>query len=71
MHGCPDSYDVDDGLADAMNYVTVVPHPCTQGLSLQVCLMSNVLCTWHVLRFPSLQALSLAEEVPSPLSICI
>ncbi|KAL0052584.1 hypothetical protein WJX82_004262 [Trebouxia sp. C0006] len=35
VHGCPDSSDADDALADAMNHVTVVPHPCTQGLSLQ------------------------------------
>lgn len=35
VHGCPDSTDVDDALADATNYVTVVPHPCTQGVSLQ------------------------------------
>ncbi|KAA6418611.1 MAG: hypothetical protein FRX49_11436 [Trebouxia sp. A1-2] len=35
VHGCTNSTDVDDALADAMNYVTVMPHPCTQGLSLQ------------------------------------
>lgn len=52
VHGCPDSTDVDDALADATNYVTVVPHPCTQGVSLQVCLISGVSCTLHVLRFP-------------------
>ncbi len=71
VHGCPDSTDVDDALADAMNYVTVVPHPCTQGLSLQVCLIPNVLCTLHVLRYSSLQALSFAEVVLSPLLVCI
>ncbi len=54
-----------------MNHVTVVPHPCTQGLSLQVCLISHVLCTLHVLHFPSLQALSLAKVVLSPLLVCI
>ncbi len=71
VHGCPDSSDADDALADAMNHVTVVPHPCTQGLSLQVCLISHVLCTLHVLHFPSLQALSLAKVVLSPLLVCI
>ncbi|KAL0031178.1 hypothetical protein WJX77_008380 [Trebouxia sp. C0004] len=35
VQGCPDSTDVDDALADAMSYVTVFPHPCTHGLSLQ------------------------------------
>lgn len=65
VHGCTNSTDVDDALADAMNYVTVMPHPCTQGLSLQVCLISSVGCTLHVLRFPQLQALSLAEVLLS------
>ncbi len=36
VHGCPESTDADEALSDAMNYITVIPHPCTHGHSLQV-----------------------------------
>ena len=34
VHGCPQSTDPDE--ADVVNYVTVIPHPCTHTQSLQV-----------------------------------
>lgn len=73
VHGCPDSTDVDDALADAMNYVTVVPHPCTQGLSLQVHLISNALCTYVIHHYRHCLVLNwfsvLCQSVSKPQSL--
>lgn len=36
IHGCP-TQQSDDTMEDAIHYLTVLPHPCTHGYSLQVC----------------------------------